>query len=425
MLLIMMLAITVKPYTSFTMRNFLVAFHKLCDALLLANDSLRHRAAFGMRYMFIGPLCMTAWGCNSNAPTVTDALPRWSVSEQPILDIGDDVLGTTESAGDVHGATRLPDGGIVVADRQSSSLRFFDAKGVFVRSVGRKGRGPSEFVNLSHMLRCGDSLFVYDNGSYRVYALNGVLHRQFKLAGPGPRDNAYRSACNANGMLISYGWDRLEDLPQKSSVQRKLVPYWLSTSDGTMLASLGQWWSSERWATITSTVSGTGPLPLGKQPVVAIGHARAYIGVADSFAIEVFALGGAHSSTLHRRVAIRKSTPADIARFKQLDTMGRSASDNAKTLQHWSEMQLPETLPPYSAALVDSDDNLWVRIFPAATDAYSTWLGFTPTGEPLAQLALPLALEVDEIGHDYILGTETDLQTGIRRVKLFALLQSK
>ncbi len=84
-------------------------------------------------------------------------------------------------------------------------------------------------------------------------------------------------------------------------------------------------------------------------------------------------------------------------------------------------MQFPRTLPAYSAMIVDHDDNLWVQTFPSSRDTHANWVGFRPTGAALAQLALPLNLEVSEIGPDDVLGTETDRLTGITRVKRFAL----
>lgn len=343
------------------------------------------------------------------------------MSAEPTLDIGDDVDGLTESAGDVKGVTRAPDDGVIVVDRASSSLKFFAADGRLIKRVGRKGRGPGEFEYLSHMMRCGDSLFVFDSGRYSVYSLDGVPHRQFRIVGPAVRDHPYRTACNDQGVLLSYAYEGLQHLPPKSGATRILVPYWLSRPDGTIIATVGRFWSSERWATVTSTISGTGPLPLGKQPVVAVGRSRAYIGVADSFAIDVYQLDGHQIGRIRLDQPVRPSTPADIERFKLLDTIGRSAADNERTVTNWKVMQFPQTLPAYSAMIVDRDDNLWVQIFPSSRDSNATWVGFSPTGAALAQLTLPLNLEVSEIGPDDVLGTETDVLTGVKRVKRFAL----
>lgn len=152
------------------------------------------------RYLALLCWSATAGGCTKSYDTQSD-LPHWSIEAQPILDIGDEVDGSVESAGDVIGATRMDDGGIIVADRASSSLKFFSPQGQLIRSVGRKGHGPGEFAQMATMLRCGDSLYVFDAGirKYAVYSLNGEWSRQFALATPGAREVPYRPVCNAHG----------------------------------------------------------------------------------------------------------------------------------------------------------------------------------------------------------------------------------
>ena len=66
----------------------------------------------------------------------------WRLADDPILDIG---LLEGEDAYqlfDVVGALRLTDGGIVVANAGSFELRFYDANGTHLFSVGREGGGP-------------------------------------------------------------------------------------------------------------------------------------------------------------------------------------------------------------------------------------------------------------------------------------------
>ena len=43
------------------------------------------------------------------------------------------------------GAIRLSDGRIVIANRMTHEIRYFDSTGTWIRSSGRKGQGPGEF----------------------------------------------------------------------------------------------------------------------------------------------------------------------------------------------------------------------------------------------------------------------------------------
>jgi hypothetical protein len=371
------------------------------------------------RVVAVGTLAAMIVSCaEPNRSSNTGAV--WTVDATPLLDIGDGDADTLALLGDVEGATRLADGTVVVADRAAPSLTYFSPDGKVVRRVGRKGSGPGEFETMWGLLRCGDSLFVRDGMSYKVFSLDGESTRQFKLEGPGG-SRAYTSACSASGVFVSYGWDLLRDLPPRSSVTRAMVPFWLSNADGSVRANLGPRWGSERWATVAQPISGTGPLPLGKQPVIAAGRSRVYIGTADSFAIDVLSLDGARLGLVRKVVEPVKVTPADIERFKLLDSMGKPREMIERDVRTWADVRYPQTLPAYTALVVDSDDNLWVRTYPSAASAVVRWIVFSAEGVELAALSLPHTLQVNEVGRDYILGTDTDVETGSERVKLLRL----
>lgn len=149
------------------------------------------------------------------------------------------------------------------------------------------------------------------------------------------------------------------------------------------------------------------------------------MGTADSFAIDVFALDGSRLGTVQKQHAERRATSAaDIERFKALDTTGRGPGDAEIAAARWRETTFPSTLPPYSALVVDSDDNLWVRTFPTATGRDVTWIVFSPDGTELATIGLPYTLEVNEIGPGHVLGTHTDLENGIKRVRVYRLTRA-
>jgi len=51
----------------------------------------------------------------------------------------------------VSGVLRLADGTIIVANATTGELRYFDAKGRYLRSASRRGAGPGEFGDGSSM----------------------------------------------------------------------------------------------------------------------------------------------------------------------------------------------------------------------------------------------------------------------------------
>lgn len=360
----------------------------------------------------------------------------WTVSTKPILNIGAESEDTLETFGQVHGVARSATGEIVVADQNNYSLRYFGPKGVFLRAVGRRGDGPGEFRAILRMLHCADSLFVTEFGTdkWTVFSEAGKLGRSFNMgamrstAGGGARSMSaatpYAIRCNSLGMFIGLGWESGRD--DKPGTFRSIVPYWLASSLGKVSVPLGDFGGSERWGEADSDgrLRGTVPLPLGKQPVIAIGRTRAYIGTADSFVIMVFGLDGRRTGTIRKSLLPGRTTQADINRFIAIDTAGLSASRVKSRLLFFDQVKWPQTLPAYAALIVDSDDNLWVQSYPRAGAKTSLWSIFSPSGNEIAQAALPLNMVVHEIGKDYVLGVVPEPPDGVHHVEMFRLTRT-
>jgi len=67
---------------------------------------------------------------------------------------------------------------LYVFDAGTSRLLVFDARGSFVRQIGKKGEGPGEFANPNGFALLSDgSIVIADNGNYHVYAADGTYRR--------------------------------------------------------------------------------------------------------------------------------------------------------------------------------------------------------------------------------------------------------
>lgn len=347
----------------------------------------------------------------------------WSVNDtKPTFDLA--TIDTAGTVTDVQGAARLGDGTVVVADGPSSRLHFFSAKGVLMKSVGGSGKGPTEFGRLVGLKRCGTLLYAWDIeiDGYKIFDENGALVRQMLLPRDTAKTPAITSACNTDGQFVNMGRERPAKFPSMSQVIRSPVPYWIADSTGEFKASIGTHAGLERWF-MKGSGGGGGltNLPLGKASVVALGRSRAYVGTADSFAIAVYSLEGAPLGTITRAHKTTTVTDADIERHKLLDTIGRPAPVAASYVEEWKTMEFAKTLPAYTAMLIDSDDNLWVRQYPAAAATTAPWIVYSPEGTEIANVQLPLFMTVYEVGADYILGADLDISTGVKQVKVLSL----
>ncbi len=365
-------------------------------------------------------LCVSACGPRDAS---TPGVAQWSVSIEPLLSIADDNATGEPQLGEVVGLTRLPSGGLLVADRVLQSLRMFAADGSLEQVIGREGDGPGEFRYINWAKRCGDSLFVADIGrrDFALYALDGTLGRTAPyLQGGSP---AYHSACNASGLWVHNGWESPNC--ERAGRVRFNVSYWLATSAGERVADLGEMPGSERLVNCHDDLFGSGPHPLGKEPVVAIGRERAYVGLADSFVVRVFAIDGSPLSAISAAVADLRTTAEDIVRFKRLDTLGKPPRERAQQVREWERVEFPPTVPAYDKLLVDALDYLWVRHYPRGDNATVEWLVFSPAGELVARTALPEALSVMEIGESYIAGVFIDPSYGNHTVRVHALERAR
>jgi hypothetical protein len=168
-------------------------------------------------------------------------------------------------------------------------------------------------------------------------------------------------------------------------------------------------------------MSGTRPLPLGKQPVIGIGSSRAYVGSGDRFQIRVFDLTGAPKEPLQRSEA-----PAAVSREDIRDEIERvvaSAGEARRAMveRSYEEITLPSTLPAYTALVVDAADHVWIRPYPRGASPTARWSVFAPTGKLVAEVAVPKHLEIYEIGRDYVLGRFLDPEEGIPQVRQYRL----
>ena len=354
--------------------------------------------------------------CNERTPSVHE-LTAWTIDPIPLLEISDDDPGGEVVLGDAAHVTRLPDGGVLVADRGLHALRFFSPDGRFQRAVGRQGSGPAEFEHIRVAYRCGDSLFVEDIVTRRVmlYALDGTIARTLSTSEFAGGTDAYHSACNAGGLFVHHAWGRFD--PAARGRDRKPVAVWLTSAGGTRVAELDSVGGQE----YVGVGDGAPRALLRRTPHLGIGRRHVYVGSADSSVVRVYTLDGTPSGVRRLPDTDLRATAADLERAKRLDTLGQDAATQVQTRSDWALDTPPSTLPAYDALLVDYDDHLWVRRHPVAGQETTPWIVFDPDGAHVATVELPAVFTVREIGRDYVAGIVLDPDTGRHAVRVVGL----
>lgn len=364
--------------------------------------------------------------------------PLWQLDSAPMVSIGeeDDPENPTEILQRITGATRLPDGSVLVSDLGEFALKLFDESGGFVRAFGRSGGGPGEVTYAARLFRCGDSLYVYDIDGDRtsLFTLDGEYVRRFGFQVPEGERVPYSagSNCNPAAGFVHYGWGNLG--ASRPGQHRGNAPLWVTDSPDGPARLLDSIPGSERWGMVVNgRFVGSRPLPLGKQPVSGIGRERVYSGTADSFHINVYALDGSPLPPLRRDIPPAPLTQADVRAFVERQVAVAGETQRSATEAEYADITFPATHPAYTALLVDAEDHVWVRhpermgaaepnpSTGTTSSTWSTWSVFSPDGAFVTEVLLPRNLQPFEIGPDYVLGRYLNPEQALPLVRLYRL----
>jgi len=340
---------------------------------------------------------------------------KWAIDPIPLVTLGTTGDGSTAEFAFVTGATLLPDRNFMVGDRSDYSMFIVSPAGKVLKKFARNGSGPGELKGAFFSWRCGQQVFVKENtGATSVFALDGTFIRKFQFSSAISKQGTYRSACNQNGMFVHYGWysdkDRTPGVPYRSR-----VPAWISKGDSSAGRLIATVKSSERWEYTLQ--------PLGRETMVAVGRDRVYVGEADNYEVKVFTLDGTPLQSITKTVKPVAVTKQDIDDEvdRMMAMMGAQFRKGVE--KEYATIPMPKTLPPYRELQVDSAQNLWVRDYARSGPLNVIWTVFDPRGKQITEIALPNALEVFEIGIDYILGRYIDPNTGVPEVRLYRLVR--
>jgi hypothetical protein len=346
---------------------------------------------------------------------VTNRAPRWTpgggwvVDTAPLVAVGADEGDSLAMLQVVAGAMRTADGALVVADRGSSQLKYFDRGGRLLQVVGRTGRGPGEFEYIGWLLPCGgDSAFVSDIGNRTVSVVApppqaGVV-RTFSVRTSEATGTPFSTACSRQGRLLTTGWGDLRGAMERERPFRPEVPVDQSHADGTWRRALGHFPGTE----MAPVTGGASPRLGGRWLRVAQGGRLSWVAPNDGRGLLAFDSLGA-LTLIVRHVGREAPLSADdrqwLARL-QLDSLP-NPRQRARIERELALHPFPDRLPAHFALFVDADDHVWVQGHPRAAEPDPAWEVVSPEGSWLGSVRLPPGARPLEIGGDYVLAVRT------------------
>lgn len=339
-----------------------------------------------------------------------EAPQRWRiVAERPRLRL---VQSEKSEFDVVMGATMLANGDVVVASDMRNQLQWYAPSGRFLRAVGRRGQGPSEFEGISSFWRTGDSVVVFDmRGVGQVFDAHGRFVRSIA---PTARQYKVHGVLGDGSRLV--GWLRSELLPLERWAQAREDLLMLDPTPRTVLTATSQ----ELFRSKTGRLQGNVFAARNRVATFPDGFCTGYAG---GIAITCYAVNGAKQASIEldgaRNVAVTSNDQEEyfndiyavnpLESKSRLDAQVRALRERvtfAKTMGYFGEMR------------PSRDGQLWVG--PPSTDDWrptnpnpahsrpGEWRVYSRSGQWVAIVTLPARFSLLETGADYVLGVLRD-----------------
>lgn len=125
---------------------------------------------------------------------------------------------------------------------------------------------------------------------------------------------------------------------------------------------------------------------------------------------------------MRRASASHEVTAAAIDSF-EASLLGQVRTDAQRQQRHalFREWKYPSMRPTYDDLRVDAYGNVWLRHFAIGSE-HGSWSVFDRSGRWLGVVEMPAALEVKEIGSDYVVGVTRDA-LDVEYVEVYALVK--
>ena len=310
-------------------------------------------------------------------------------------------------------------------NRSTNEVRYFDAKGVFFRAAGRRGKGPGEFTNITAFATLpNDSLLVQDWSTSRVavFTESGELARTFILGPPPQRPRAALIGAFSDQTFLGAGSDYLTDVEPPPGVFTLTQTLFLFSATGELIRKLNS--LLERQFLFVADARGNARYiqPFGLLGTVRIAGDHYLTGDGHTFEIQEFTNAGRLIRIIRADIPRRRITSADKAAEKEriLTFYGQKNSPPAFE-RFWATVAWPEHMPAFKRFEVGVGGSLWVELY-TGVDQAPRWLVLDAQRRALGYVSVPRRFDLHQIRADGAIGVRRDAD-GVEQVVYYALTQ--
>ncbi|MDH3732923.1 MAG: 6-bladed beta-propeller [Gemmatimonadota bacterium] len=365
----------------------------------------------------------------SHSPQWTDET-AWRVSATPEVSIGVLDGAPAEQLFRVSDAAILADGRVLVGNSGTSELRIFDQTGRHVASMGGDGEGPGEFRMMAELdVTAGDSIFVWDQRVRRVsvFSASGGFERSFQLSPPAEAAfPAFRSRFEDGSLLVQVptlvGDEDLVD----EAVRRNAGVYMRYAADGSPLDTIGTFMGSRSMLKFHEDGGSLSVLRVPFDAVSRVTTAAAGVLEGDGATFEI--RGRDPSGALDwiiRREPERTPVTSELmtAHLEENYAQFSDQVDYYSGLRDaYAAMPVEGQVAAFDRIVVAADGTIWVRSHPLPGATAHVWSVFAEEGAWLGDVEMPAALDVFEIGREFVVGKQLD-DLEVEHVVLYRILR--
>lgn len=354
----------------------------------------------------------------------------WRVAAEPTLEIGMADGPPEYLLGQVMSAVRRDDGSIVLVNAASSEIRFYDAQGRHLRTVGGQGGGPGEYQQ-PHWVQVirGDTILAYDFPAKRlsILAPDGSFLRAHTLEGFSSPPWVYPAL--VDGSLVAMVRRVVGDAASTSSGLRQSQEVILHLDrKGTVLDTISVEAPTTEYVQVTegggSIGSASYPMVFGPSILVAPTGERVAVARSDEWRLRLYRPGTGLDGVVRRPIDPRPVTDEvmraeEQSRQEQLARV-RNPAARQRRAESMAGQPVAEVLPFFSRMLADADGRLWLQNYRAPGEETTAWTVHDVDGRLLGEVRLPERFTPRQLGPDFVLGVSRD-EMDVERVRLYRL----
>jgi hypothetical protein len=354
---------------------------------------------------------------------------QWTVSPQPGVVIGSTSGDSAYLFDRVMGLVRLSDGRWVVADMGSSQLRYYDANGHHLLSVGRNGEGPGEFRQLMAVFLLRGDTIAADDSRYRhqLFDEKGNFVASLRMNDHPSAQQYYPIAARSDGTVIVLAqapFPQKLDEPRSYAISymRAELTHTANAAELTLRDTAITWNAIQL---MPGWRGGTDQLQFSGRVDAAVLSDGFAVADPNSNEVRYYDSSGA-LRTIARgegtRVAVTEEHK-EALRARMIDLPAEGGGQVPESLRRQrmeitKTWQYAEHLPVFAQMLAGSDGTIWLRDFVenekmigtwhAAPASPARWSALDRSGELLASVQLPGRFKPMLFGEDFVAGLYRD-----------------